>query len=96
MGFIFYLVLSNAGIVFHFFVTEEKIRSISLGYLSIVAFAAIPITLFQVFRGYSEGITQTRIVFTLGLLGFLKMYLLTIILFSTRSWRCRLCMDSYS
>ena len=71
VGFIFYLVLSNAGIVFHFLDTEEKIRSISLGYLSIVAFAAIPITLFQVFRGYSEGITQTRIVFVLGLLGFL-------------------------
>ena len=71
VGFIFYLVLSNAGIVFHFLDTEEKIRSISLGYLSIVAFAAIPITLFQVFRGYSEGITQTRIVFILGLLGFL-------------------------
>ena len=71
VGFIFYLVLSNAGIVFHFLDTEEKIRSISLGYLNIVAFAAIPITLFQVFRGYSEGITQTRIVFVLGLLGFL-------------------------
>ena len=71
VGFIFYLVLSNAGIVFHFLDTEEKIRSISLGYLSTVAFAAIPITLFQVFRGYSEGITQTRIVFVLGLLGFL-------------------------
>ena len=71
VGFIFYLVLSNAGIVFHFLDTEEKIRSISLDYLSIVAFAAIPITLFQVFRGYSEGITQTRIVFVLGLLGFL-------------------------
>ena len=36
-----------------------------------MAFAAIPITLFQVFRGYSEGITETRIVFVLGLLGFL-------------------------
>ena len=71
VGFIFYLVLSNAGIVFHFLDTEEKIRSISLGYLNIVAFAAIQITLFQVFRGYSEGITQTRIVFVLGLLGFL-------------------------
>ena len=71
VGFIFYLVLSNAGIVFHFLDTEEKIRSISLGYLNTVAFAAIPITLFQVFRGYSEGITQTRIVFVLGLLGFL-------------------------
>ena len=71
VGFIFYLVLSNAGIVFHFLDTEEKIKSISLDYLSIVAFAAIPITLFQVFRGYSEGITQTRIVFVLGLLGFL-------------------------
>ena len=84
VGFIFYLILSNAGkIIFDFleiFAKEfnfedlffaEDIKTISLGYLDIVAFAAIPITLFQVFRGYSEGITQTRIVFILGLLGFL-------------------------
>ena len=71
IGILFYLFLSNAGIVFHFLGTEENIRSISLGYLNVVAFAAIPITLFQAFRGYSEGITQTRIVFVLGILGFL-------------------------
>ena len=84
VGFIFYLILSNAGVIFNFLdtlasefdlgnlaITEEKIKTISLDYLNIVAFAAIPITLFQVFRGYSEGITQTRIVFILGLLGFL-------------------------
>ena len=51
--------------------TEDSIRSVSLGYLTAVSYGAIPIALYQALRNYSEGITQTKIVFMIGGLGFI-------------------------
>ncbi len=44
---------------------------ISTGYLSAISFGAIPMTIFQALRGYSEGITKTKVVFFLNLFAFL-------------------------
>ena len=71
IGAIFSFLLFNAGIIINLLGTEENISRVSLGYLKAVAFGAIPITLYQALRNYSEGITQTKIVFIIGTLGFL-------------------------
>ena len=71
IGAIFSFLLFNAGIIINLLGTEENISRVSLGYLKAVAFGAIPITLYQALRNYSEGITQTKIVFIIGALGFL-------------------------
>ena len=71
IGAIFSFLLFNAGIIINLLGTEEDISRVSLGYLKAVAFGAIPITLYQALRNYSEGITQTKIVFIIGTLGFL-------------------------
>ena len=71
IGAIFSFLLFNAGIIINSLGTEEDISRVSLGYLKAVAFGAIPITLYQALRNYSEGITQTKIVFIIGALGFL-------------------------
>tara|TARA_B110000003_G_scaffold267991_1_gene296913 strand:- start:811 stop:2166 length:1356 start_codon:yes stop_codon:yes gene_type:complete len=71
IGAVFSFLLFNAGIIINLLGTEESISRVSLGYLKAVAFGAIPITLYQALRNYSEGITQTKIVFIIGALGFL-------------------------
>ena len=63
IGFIFYLVLTNAYLIFSLIDTEDHIKNISIEYLKIISIGAIPMTIYQALRGYSEGITQTRIVF---------------------------------
>jgi len=71
IGILFSFLLFNAGIIINLLGTEEDISIVSLGYLKAVAFGAIPITLYQGLRNYSEGITQTKIVFIIGALGFI-------------------------
>ena len=71
MGILFALLLSNGNIILNSLGTEDTIRSVSLGYLTAVSYGAIPIALYQALRNYSEGITQTKIVFMIGGLGFL-------------------------
>ena len=71
IGAVFSFLLFNAGIIINLLGTEESISRVSHGYLKAVAFGAIPITLYQALRNYSEGITQTKIVFIIGALGFL-------------------------
>ena len=76
LGMIFALLLSNGNIVLNALGTEDTIRSVSLGYLSAVSYGAIPIALYQALRNYSEGITQTKIVFMIGGFGFMLNILL--------------------
>tara|TARA_B100001059_G_scaffold195933_1_gene200660 strand:- start:2531 stop:3886 length:1356 start_codon:yes stop_codon:yes gene_type:complete len=71
IGVVFSFLLFNAGIIINLLGTEDTISRVSQGYLKAVAFAALPITLYQALRNYSEGITQTKIVFIIGALGFL-------------------------
>ena len=71
MGILFALLLSNGNIILNSLGTEDTIRSVSLGYLTAVSNGAIPIALYQALRNYSEGITQPKIVFMIGGLGFL-------------------------
>ena len=71
IGAVFSFLLFNSGMVINLLGIEEDISRVSLGYLKAVAFGAIPITLYQALRNYSEGITQTKIVFIIGALGFL-------------------------
>ena len=59
----FFLVLRNSYLIFNFIDTEADIKNISIEYLKIISYGAIPMTIYQALRGYSEGITQTRIVF---------------------------------
>jgi len=66
IGFIFFLVLSNSYLIFNFIDTEEHIKNISIEYLKIISFGAIPMTIYQALRGYSEGITQTKVVFLIS------------------------------
>ena len=71
LGILFALLLSNGNLVLNALGTEDSIRSVSLGYLTAVSYGAIPIALYQALRNYSEGITQTKIVFMIGGLGFM-------------------------
>ena len=57
LGIVFALLLSNGNLILNALGTDENIRSVSLGYLTAVS--------------YSEGITQTKIVFIIGGLGFI-------------------------
>ena len=71
LGIVFALLLSNGNLILNALGTDENIRSVSLGYLTAVSYGAIPIALYQALRNYSEGITQTKIVFMIGGLGFI-------------------------
>ena len=62
----FFLVLRNSYLIFNFIDTEADIKNISIEYLKIISYGAIPMTIYQALRGYSEGITQTRIVFLIS------------------------------
>lgn len=66
IGFVFFLVLRNSYLIFNFIDTEADIKNISIEYLKIISYGAIPMTIYQALRGYSEGITQTRIVFLIS------------------------------
>ena len=71
IGTIFTLILINTGFILDSLGTSKDIKDISLGYLSAVAFGTVPMTIYQALRNYSEGITQTKIVFLIGGLGFI-------------------------
>ena len=71
LGILFALLLSNGNLVLNALGTDDNIRSVSLGYLTAVSYGAIPIALYQAPRNYSEGITQTKIVFMIGGFGFI-------------------------
>ena len=70
VGIVFFLFLQNSGFIFNFLDTEVNVKQISLGYLYAISFGAVPLTIFQALRGYSEGITQTKVVFFLNAFGF--------------------------
>ena len=70
VGIVFFLFLQNSGFIFNFLDTEVNVKQISLGYLYAISFGAVPLTIFQALRGYSEGITQTNVVFFLNAFGF--------------------------
>ena len=71
VGVIFFIFLRSSGFIFDFLESERDMLEISTGYLSAISFGAIPMTLFQALRGYSEGITKTKVVFFLNLFAFL-------------------------
>jgi len=71
IGFLFFLALSNAYLIFNFIEAEEHIKQIAIDYLKIISFGAIPMTIYQALRGYSEGITETKTVFLISLAIFL-------------------------
>tara|TARA_Y100000817_G_scaffold313623_1_gene310169 strand:- start:94 stop:1356 length:1263 start_codon:yes stop_codon:yes gene_type:complete len=71
VGVIFFIFLRSSGFIFDFLESERDMLEISTGYLSAISFGAIPMTIFQALRGYSEGITKTKVVFFLNLFAFL-------------------------
>lgn len=71
VGVIFFIFLRSCGFIFNFLEAERDMLEISTGYLSAISFGAIPMTIFQALRGYSEGITKTKVVFFLNLFAFL-------------------------
>ena len=71
IGFLFFLALSNAYLIFNFIEAEGHIKQIAIDYLKIISFGAIPMTIYQALRGYSEGITETKTVFLISLAIFL-------------------------
>jgi len=71
IGFFFYLALSNAHLIFNLVEAETEIKKISIEYLTIISYGAVPMTIYQALRGYSEGITETRTVFLISLAIFL-------------------------
>ena len=71
IGFLFFLALSNAYLIFNFIEAEEHIKQIAIDYLKIISLGAIPMTIYQALRGYSEGITETKTVFLISLAIFL-------------------------
>ncbi len=73
VGVIFFIFLRSSGFIFDFLESERDMLEISTGYLSAISFGAIPMTIFQALRGYSEGITKTKVVFFLNLFAFLDI-----------------------
>lgn len=71
IGFLFFLALSNAYLIFNFIEAEQNIKQIAIDYLKIISLGAIPMTIYQALRGYSEGITETKTVFLISLAIFL-------------------------
>jgi len=71
IGFLFFLALSNAYLIFNFIEAEQNIKQIAIDYLKIISLGAIPMTIYQALRGYSEGITETNTVFLISLAIFL-------------------------
>ena len=71
IGFLFFLALRNAYLIFNFIEAEEHIKQIAIDYLKIISLGAIPMTIYQALRGYSEGITETKTVFLISLAIFL-------------------------
>ena len=65
MFVVWFIYFKNGGsyLIFSLIDTEDHIKNISIEYLKIISIGAIPMTIYQALRGYSEGITQTRIVF---------------------------------
>ena len=63
IGAIFFLMLNNSWVVFNFLETDTKIVEIGSGYLQAISYGVFAMTIFQALRNYSEGITQTRIIF---------------------------------
>ena len=59
VGVIFHF-LRSSGFIFDFLESERDMFEISTGYLSAISFGAIPMTIFQALRGYSEGITKNK------------------------------------
>ena len=70
IGAIFFLMLNNSWVVFNFLETDTKIVEIGSGYLQAISYGVFAMTIFQALRNYSEGITQTRIIFYISLLIF--------------------------
>ena len=70
IGSIFFLLLNNSWVVFNFLETDTKIVEIGSGYLKAISYGVFAMTIFQALRNYSEGITQTRIIFFISLLIF--------------------------
>ena len=74
IGFVFFLVLRNSYLIFNFIDTEADIKNISIEYLKIISYGAIPMTIYQALRGCGYA---TTILVIIGLVIFWLVTLLS-------------------
>ncbi len=69
LGVILAIGLSLSSGVLNYFDQEEEVLVLAIPYLTIISFSIIPITLFQTFRQFAEGLSSTKPAMVISVLG---------------------------